>query len=351
MTQPSDIAVVIPFYNGSAFIRRAIESVLAQTLPPAEFVIVNDGSTDEERAFLHTICTEFGVRVVDRPNGGQGAARNTGVAETMAPYVCFLDQDDFYLHNHHEVLRRHVPDGDPMFGWVYGDLVLANEAGRVRQRGHVKERAAHPKRSLKVMLAEDLFILPSATLLSRAAFDAVGGFDERLRGFEDDDLFRRLFEAGFTNSFVDEPVYFWCMNRGSTMYGHWMLRSRLYYLTKLMAAYPDDPASREYFIGDLIWPRLAEPILGHIRAIQRPDHRLHSYADELHETTKTVLQQLIRDHYLRGNQLRYIKLGWAKHIGRRHGWLSLLSGRDMLDFSTVARRRQAVRPPVRPSVS
>lgn len=72
------VAVVIPFYNGSKYIERAVESVLAQSVPPAEFIVVNDGSSESERDFVHELAHRKSFKVIDQPNGGQGSARNTG---------------------------------------------------------------------------------------------------------------------------------------------------------------------------------------------------------------------------------------------------------------------------------
>ncbi len=66
------------------------------------------------------------------------------------------------------------------------------------------------------MLREDAYILPSASLIRRAAYEAVGGFDEQFTGYEDDDLFLRLFRAGYTNYYLDKPVTVWCRHSGST---------------------------------------------------------------------------------------------------------------------------------------
>ncbi len=111
-----DVAVIIPYYNGSAFIRRAVDSVLAQTVALDEFVIVDDGSDEAEAQALRDLASELGLAVLRKDNTGQGSARNAGVAATTAPYLCFLDQDDFFLPDHIEVLRAAVPEADPKFG-------------------------------------------------------------------------------------------------------------------------------------------------------------------------------------------------------------------------------------------
>jgi glycosyltransferase involved in cell wall biosynthesis len=86
------VSVIIPTYNGSEFIAEAIESVLRQTRPPEEVVVVNDGSTDDTAQ----VIMRFGkrVRYLEQPNRGVAAARNTGLAEARGRYVALLDHDD-----------------------------------------------------------------------------------------------------------------------------------------------------------------------------------------------------------------------------------------------------------------
>jgi len=192
--RPSDatpaVAVVIPYYNGAAFIERALRSVYAQSMPAAEVVVVNDGSLPQEREALYQLQPRYGFTLIDQANGGQSAARNAGVAASSAPYICFLDQDDFYLEHHIRILARAIPGDDPRLGYVYGDLWEADGQGRIIRHGMVKDSGKHPKQDLFDMLRKDMFVLPSAALIHRAAFEAVGGFDPQFTGYEDDDSIR-----------------------------------------------------------------------------------------------------------------------------------------------------------------
>lgn len=251
----TEIAVVIPFYNGSAFIERAIRSVEEQSLKAAELVIVNDGSTDEETAKLQAIAGSRGIRVVDRENGGQGAARNTGVAATSSPYVCFLDQDDFFLPNHNRVLAEEIDKTDLPFGWSYGDLCLEDFSGRLTRTALVTSYATQPKTHIRDCLSTDMFVLPSASLISREAFDSVGGFDPQFIGYEDDDLFLRMFCAGYGNVFVPNSVTVWRRHPGSTSQSMTMRRSRLRYFAKLCETFPDQPEAGLYFKCDMFLRR------------------------------------------------------------------------------------------------
>jgi glycosyltransferase involved in cell wall biosynthesis len=89
------ISVITPCYNGAKYLRETIESVLAQTYPPLEMIVVDDGSTDDSAA----IAESFGppVRVIRQTNQGESTARNRGIAEARGDYLHFLDADDL-LH-------------------------------------------------------------------------------------------------------------------------------------------------------------------------------------------------------------------------------------------------------------
>jgi glycosyltransferase involved in cell wall biosynthesis len=88
------VSVVIPCYNGARFLRETLASVLAQTRPVLEVIVVDDGSTDESAA----IAESFGspVRVIRQPNQGEAVARNRGIDESKGEWVAFLDADDLW---------------------------------------------------------------------------------------------------------------------------------------------------------------------------------------------------------------------------------------------------------------
>lgn len=252
---PPTVVVIIPFYNGAKFIERSVASVFSQSVPADEVIVVNDGSRPEEREALGELATRYPFRIVDKENGGQGSARNVGVAASVSNYICFLDQDDFYLDNHIEVLVDGIPMDEPRFGFVYADLYEADGAGNVITTSMIRDLAAHPKTSIGQLLREDMYVLPSASLTSRVAFEAVGGFDVQFMGFEDDDLFMRIFRKGFTNHFLDKAVTVWCIHTGSTSYSMRMLRSRFRFFKKLAETFPDEPHRGRYHLRDCLIPR------------------------------------------------------------------------------------------------
>ena len=104
-------SVVIPVYNRQDFLGEAIESALQQRLPPADIIVVDDGSTDESCK----IARSFGdcVRVIEQDNAGCAVARNRGVAASTSEYIAFLDSDDVWYPWTLQVLKQVVDDESP----------------------------------------------------------------------------------------------------------------------------------------------------------------------------------------------------------------------------------------------
>ena len=91
-----DIAVVIPAYNRPEMLLRAVESVLSQTTPPKEFVVVDDGS-GVNLSVVHARVEAAGHRFLSGPNSGVAHARNRGIHATKSDWIAFLDSDDYWL--------------------------------------------------------------------------------------------------------------------------------------------------------------------------------------------------------------------------------------------------------------
>jgi glycosyltransferase involved in cell wall biosynthesis len=259
------VAVIIPFYNGRKWIERAVKSVVEQTIKPDEFMVVNDGSRAEEQEILPALAERYGFRILDKANGGQGSARNAGVWATTAEFIAFLDQDDCFLPQHIEDLLLTIPANDLRLGYVYANLCLANEDGYISHSNVLRDQireGRHPKQgSALELISQDMFVLPSASLVKRTAFTALGGFDEQFIGYEDDDLFLRMYRNGYTNYFLDKPVTLWCHYHGSTSYTIKMSQSRFKYFKKLAIDYKDEPHFNVYYFRDCLIMRFGHHFL------------------------------------------------------------------------------------------
>jgi glycosyltransferase involved in cell wall biosynthesis len=324
------ISVIIPFYNGAAFIERALRSIKNQTYHATEVIVVDDGSKTSEGEECEKITRRFGYRYLRKENGGQGSARNFGVENAIGDYVCFLDQDDFYLPLHNEYLAKAV-DADPSFGFVYADLYQADVEGNTVRTSILKDQSHHPKTQLVDCLRTDMFVLPSASLISRRAFIDVGGFDARFTGYEDDDLFLRLFRRGYSNKFLNVAVTVWCIHENSTSYSIKMARSRYLYFTKLVAAFPDIKAFDMYYCRDLIIPRWLILVVAETLRCVILEHEFSREYIDIYKDTISVSKNYVgaEEFALLTTLLEWLKLDrktlanslYFSRLGERYGFV------------------------------
>ncbi|MEP6774920.1 MAG: glycosyltransferase family A protein, partial [Chloroflexota bacterium] len=112
------ISAVITAYNYAGFLPAAIESVLEQTRPADEIVVVDDGSTDDTALIVARYAAR-GVRYVYKANGGAGSARNRGIRETSGDLIAFLDGDDSWVADKLSAQLAHI-EQNPGVGLVTG---------------------------------------------------------------------------------------------------------------------------------------------------------------------------------------------------------------------------------------
>jgi glycosyltransferase involved in cell wall biosynthesis len=251
------VSVIVPMYNGRRFIAAAVDSIVAQSLQPAELILVDDGSTDGTSDLAMAIDAPFPVHLLQQERQGQSAARNRAAASATGTYLAFLDHDDVWHREHLAWLVREL-ERDEEIGWAYSDIDEIDESGGLVALATLRSanpRVQHPKTDLLNMLSADMLIFPSASVVRRTAFLAVGGFDERLSGYEDDDLFLRLFRAGWRNVFVSEPSVRYRRHVGSSVFSERMWDSRDVFAAKLIATFPDDPRIARFCVRDHIAPR------------------------------------------------------------------------------------------------
>jgi glycosyltransferase involved in cell wall biosynthesis len=296
MTNPR-ISAILPVFNGRSFVLAAVRSVLAQSLLPCELIVVDDGSTDGSLEELESLAqAPFPVRVLRQANAGQSAARNAAAREAAGEYLAFLDQDDHWHPRHlEELVAPLIADSD--VGWAYCDFDEMDLEGNLVTRAFIQTVGMpHPKRTIYECVAGDLMVLPSASVMRRDAFEQVGGFDETLCGYEDDDLFVRFFRLGWDHVFVARPLLRFRVHATGSSTSPRFLESRLRYAAKLISILPDDSRMFRYYVSNAIAPRffltslddyvracsardwegaeLALKTVNHFAALRRPSLRL-----------------------------------------------------------------------------
>ncbi len=250
------VSAILPVFNGGAHLADAVRSATLQTQPPDELIVVDDGSTDEtDFAFLDRIPAPFPIRVVRQPNAGQSAARNRGAAEARGALLAFLDQDDIWHQRHLESLIRPFVD-DPELAWAYSEFDEIDGDGNVVIRSFLRHHQIdHPKQDIVACIERDLMVIPSASVIRRAAFEALGGFDETLRGYEDDDLYVRGFRSGWRFAFHAEALTEFRVHAASDSISPRFIESRLRFSGKLKDDIVDDKRANRYYYRDFVAPR------------------------------------------------------------------------------------------------
>ncbi|NLT05429.1 MAG: glycosyltransferase family 2 protein [Solirubrobacterales bacterium] len=190
MSTHRDVSIVITCFDYGRFLAEAVASALGQDGGSPEVIVVDDGSTDPDTlTALDALPGE--AQVLRRANGGPARARNTGAAAATGELLLMLDADDRLAPDALAAMRQPL-DADPGLGFAYG---------RTRCFGAMSGELAFPPYDPYKLLYRSLVSVTS--LVRREAFEAVGGFDPDVPGYEDWDFYLSLLEAGWEGRRVD----------------------------------------------------------------------------------------------------------------------------------------------------
>jgi len=194
----SSVSVIIPTRNRSELLRRALESVCAQTCPPKEIIVVDDGSTDDTAQWIDVDFPQ--VRYLRQPHRGVAAARNNGIGAATGEWVALLDSDDEWRPAKLE-RQLDATRAQPCYRLCHTEEVWIRRGRRVNPgKRHAKSGGAIFRRCLPLCV-----ISPSSVLVKRSLLEEVGGFDETLPVCEDYDLWLRICSR-YPVLFVDEAL-------------------------------------------------------------------------------------------------------------------------------------------------
>jgi glycosyltransferase involved in cell wall biosynthesis len=181
------VSVVIPLYNSASSIEQTVRSVLAQTEPDFELIIVNDGSKDDGPEIVRQI-QDPRIRLVDQENQGVSVARNTGIALARAPWVAFLDADDEWNERFLErCLEKTVqcPEADVVFSNVH-------DSGTGKPRISVAWKEGLVEDMFEMCLKNSGHSIKASAVMIRRSTLTKERFVQGMRYGEDRDLFARL---------------------------------------------------------------------------------------------------------------------------------------------------------------
>lgn len=192
-------SVVIPVYNRARLLERALSSVLAQSFPDFEIVVVDDGSIDDPGKVVDAIGNSR-IRFVRQENRGGGSARNAGIDLATGRYIAFLDSDDQFLPHHLSTMKTLLESGPGIA--AYARMSVNRGNGNVMLR---PPRAIRPDEHMADYLLRERGFVPTITLAVEAATARRVRYDPRLPFAQDTDFAIRLYLDGCRFVMAEEP--------------------------------------------------------------------------------------------------------------------------------------------------
>ena len=194
----ASVAAIIPTRDRAALTERAVASVLAQTRPPEEVIVIDDGSIDGTGERLRQAFPE--VEVLRLDGRGVSAARNRGIEAATADWLAFLDSDDEWLPEKLEAQLAELAAA-PKTLVCHTDEIWIRNGRRVNPRRRHAKHGGYIFRDCLPLCA----ISPSSVVIHRSIFERVGRFDESLPACEDYDLWLRVC-CRWPVLYVDRPL-------------------------------------------------------------------------------------------------------------------------------------------------
>ena len=186
------VSIVIPVYNGSDFMREAIDSALAQTYPNIEIIVINDGSNDG--GATEKIALSYGdrIRYFSKPNGGVATALNLAIENMIGEYFSWLSHDDLYFEQKVERQIEFLSSINPeerSKAIIYSDYL---HFAHLPEKVWVRKMKGVPPREFRYWLTTENILHGCTLLIPKSAFTGIGKFDTQLRTTQDYDLWFRL---------------------------------------------------------------------------------------------------------------------------------------------------------------
>ncbi len=193
-----NISVVIPSFNRAHCLPRALDSVLAQTRPAQQIIVVDDGSSDDTVQRLHQHYPQ--IQLIVQSNKGVSAARNHAIRAAKGDWIALLDSDDEWLPHKLELIRQ-AQQANPQMRLFHSDEIWIRNGVRVNpMKKHAKQGGMIFEQCLPLCV-----ISPSAAVIQRKLFDEIGYFDETLPACEDYDFWLRLCHL-YEVFYLDQPL-------------------------------------------------------------------------------------------------------------------------------------------------
>ncbi|MGE7999162.1 glycosyltransferase [Lysinibacillus sp. NPDC093190] len=198
------ISAVIPVFNAEQYIEKAIQSILNQAVHVQEIIVVDDGSTDRTCEIVENLqLTQPTVFFYKQENAGASSARNNGISTANSKWILLLDADDECTEDLIEHYKNKIQNDD--YAAVYADFTQIDEGSNAIS-GSFLGQELRGNKGFCQMLIRNPIISPSGSIIKKAAFEKVGGFDTNIKYGEDVDFWLRLLNLNFNVGHVPKPL-------------------------------------------------------------------------------------------------------------------------------------------------
>lgn len=202
MSYKPAISAVLPVYNCEAYVREAVESILAQTFTDFELIIINDGSTDGSGAILRELATrDARIVLVERVNGGLVSALNDGVGRARGELIARMDADDVAMPERFALQHARM-EAEPRLGLLGSFIRIMDKTGRIIRQGNYPVTPAETARFLE----HGCPVAHPTVMMRREAVVKAGGYRKLFSHCEDYDLWLRISELGYGIANLPQPL-------------------------------------------------------------------------------------------------------------------------------------------------
>ncbi len=194
------VSVIIPTYNHARYVIQAIESVLNQTYPNIEILVIDDGSIDHTATVLKPYLRK--INYIYKKNGGTSSALNRGIKESNGKYICWLSADDMFEP---EKTAKQVAqmESNDLLGFCYSSFTIVDAVGKPGDEIH--SFYFENQRDMVLKLMEGCFINGSTVMLRKSTLEKIGDFDETLPTAHDYEMWFRILR-NYSCGFIDEQL-------------------------------------------------------------------------------------------------------------------------------------------------
>jgi glycosyltransferase involved in cell wall biosynthesis len=238
------VSVIIPLYNGEAFISQTLQSVLNQTYKNLEILVVDDGSRDRAPEIVKEFARkDHRIRLLQQENAGVAAARNLGIQNAKGELIAPIDADDIWFPNNIALQVEAMEKGGSEVGVVYSWSIDIDENDQ--PKGGF--RAAKIRGNVySTLIAHNFIGNASATLIRRSCLEQLGGYDCSLReqqaqGCEDWDLYLRIAEYYQFEVVPEFLIGYRKLSNSMSCNYQSMAKSHALVMASIQKKYPDFP--------------------------------------------------------------------------------------------------------------